>query len=65
VPIFQSQDVGSPSFRTGLLAGGVTVLSLGAIAVGTGIFLWANNGTSIQPEAASAKLRFTPYGLAF
>lgn len=68
VPIFQSQDVGSAGFRTGLLAGGVTVLSLGAIAVGTGILLWANNGTSIQPElAASAKpkVRFTPYGLTF
>ena len=60
--------MGSPTFRTGLLAGGVTVLSIGAIAVGTGIFLWASNGTNIQTEqAASAKpkLRFTPYGIAF
>lgn len=68
VPIFQSQDVGSPTFRTGLLASGVTVLSLGAIAVGAGIYLWASNGTTIHPErdaVAKTKVHFTATGLSF
>jgi hypothetical protein len=67
-PIFASQDVGSGTFRTGLLAGGVSVLSLGALAVGAGIFLWATNGTTIRPEndgVAKSKVHFTATGLAF
>jgi hypothetical protein len=67
-PIFESQDVGSRTFRTGLLAGGVSVLSLGAIAAFAGIYLWASNGTTIHPErdsAAKTKVHFTATGLAF
>ncbi|MGH7281804.1 MAG: hypothetical protein ACRELY_09800 [Polyangiaceae bacterium] len=67
-PIFASQDVGSGTFRTGLLAGGVSVLSLGAIAVGAGIFLWATNGTTIHPAnegVAKSKLHFGATGLTF
>lgn len=67
-PIFASQDVGSSVFRTGMLAGGVSVLSLGAIAVGAGIFLWATNGTTIHPVndgVAKSKMHFTATGLAF
>jgi hypothetical protein len=67
-PIFASQDVGSSAFRTGFFASGVSVLSLGAIAVGAGIFLWATNGTTIRPvneNAASSKVHFNASGLAF
>jgi hypothetical protein len=52
-PILASEDVGSQGFRTGVLAGGVTAVSVGVIAVGVGAFLWVTNGSTAHTQIAS------------
>jgi hypothetical protein len=52
-PILHSEDVGSEGFRTGVLAGGVGAVSLGAIAVGVGTLLWLTNGSTAHAQVAS------------
>lgn len=52
-PIFESEDVGSKGFRSGLTVGGVSALSVGAVAVGTGLYLWFTNGSHARTEVAS------------
>ena len=67
-PILESQDAGSKGLRTGLLAGGIAVLSAGLISAGIGAYLWATNGTTIHPtheSTATRKPRLTPTGLVF
>lgn len=54
-PIFESNDVGSDGFRTGLAVGGVSALSVGALAVGAGLYLWFANGSHARTQVASAK----------
>jgi hypothetical protein len=44
-PILESQDVGSRSFRSGLLAGGIGVAGAGLIAAGAGLYLFLSNGS--------------------
>ncbi len=67
-PILESQDAGSKGLRTGLLAGGITVLSAGLVSAGVGVYLWATNATTIKPmrdTARATKPHLTPAGLAF
>lgn len=52
-PILASEDVGSQGFRTGVLAGGVSALSVGVLAVGVGTFLWLTNGSTAHTQIAS------------
>jgi hypothetical protein len=52
-PILKSEDVGSEGFRTAVLAGGVSALSLGVVAVGIGTLLWLSNGSTAQARVAS------------
>ena len=52
-PILASEDVGSQGFRTGVLAGGVSAVSVGVLAVGVGTFLWLTNGSSAHTQIAS------------
>lgn len=55
-PILASEDVGSEGFRTGVLAGGIGAVSVGAIALTTGLFLWLSNGSSAHAQnVASSK----------
>jgi len=52
-PILQSEDIGSEGARTGVLAGGIGAVSVGAIAVGIGTFLWLTNGSTAHTHVAS------------
>lgn len=52
-PILRSEDVGSEGFRTGVLAGGIGAVSIGAIALGIGTLLWLDNNSSARPQVAS------------
>lgn len=58
-PILASEDVGSEGFRTGVLAGGIGAVSVGAIAATVGLFLWLSNGSSAEtrPVPASSASR--------
>ncbi len=69
-PILQSQEVGSQSFRTGVLAGGAIVAGAGAIALVSGLWLWAHSDTTYRVEpvatsAATARPRMTTSGFVF
>jgi hypothetical protein len=50
-PILASEDVGSEGFRTGVLAGGIGAVSLGAIAASVGLFMWFANGSNVRTES--------------
>jgi hypothetical protein len=52
-PILASEDVGSQGFRTGVLAGGVSAVSVGVLAVGIGTILWLTNGSTAHTQVAS------------
>ena len=52
-PILHSEDIGSEGFRTGVLAGGIGAVSIGAIAVGIGTVLWFANGSTARTQIAS------------
>ena len=56
-PILQSEDVGSEGFRTAVLAGGVGAVSVGAIALTTGLFLWLSNGSSAHTQTIASASR--------
>ena len=47
-PILAEDHVGSPEVRTGVLAGGIAVTALGALAFGAGLWLWAHNETTVH-----------------
>jgi hypothetical protein len=69
-PILQSQDVGSQSFRTGVLAGGVVIAGAGAIALVSGLWLWMHSDTTYRVEAqassaTTARPRMTTSGFVF
>ncbi len=54
-PILAANDLGSEGFRTGLLAGGVAAVSVGAILVAVGVTLWVTNESTLrfEPTATS------------
>jgi hypothetical protein len=54
-PILASEDVGSEGFRSGVLAGGIGMLSVGAISTAIGLFLWLSNGSNAHAEPSSAR----------
>ncbi|MBX3185446.1 MAG: hypothetical protein KF819_00470 [Labilithrix sp.] len=54
-PILHSEDVGSEGFRTGVLAGGVSALSIGAIAVGVGLYLWFSNDSHVHTQTSASR----------
>jgi hypothetical protein len=70
-PIFENQDVGSKTFRSAVLVGGVAFVAVGVLEMGMGLYLWATNGSSVRADhgVLSAKSatqpRLTPGGLVF
>jgi hypothetical protein len=54
-PILESEDVGSKGFRTGVLASGVGLVSVGVVAATVGLFLWLSNGSSARAEPTYAR----------
>jgi len=52
-PILASEDVGSEGFRTGVVVGGVSALSVGVLAVGAGLYMWLANGSTAHTQIAS------------
>jgi hypothetical protein len=70
-PIFENQDVGSKTFRSVLLVGGVAFVAAGVLEMGMGLYLWATNGSSVRADhgVLSAKKgdgpRLTPSGVVF
>ena len=54
-PVLAANDIGSEGFRTGLLAGGVAAVSVGAILVAVGVTLWITNESTLrfEPTATS------------
>lgn len=54
-PILESEDVGSKGFRTGVLAGGIGAVSLGAVSAAVGLFLWLSNGSNAHAEPGVAR----------
>jgi hypothetical protein len=66
-PILQSQDVGTPAARTGVLAGGVVVSGAGVIALIAGVWLWLHNDTTLRQDdgGATAGAHITAAGIAF
>lgn len=53
-PILASEDVGSQGFRTGVLAGGIGAVSIGAVAATVGLFLWLSNGSSARAQTVAS-----------
>jgi len=71
-PIFENQEVGSKTFRSALLAGGVVFVSAGVLEMGLGLYLWATNGTSVRADhgvlsasRGSDAPHLTPSGVVF
>ncbi|MGO8994218.1 MAG: hypothetical protein ACLQVI_12885 [Polyangiaceae bacterium] len=68
-PILENQNAGSPTLRTGVLAGGVVVSGAGVIALVAGVWLWLHNDTTVRQEQeegrATARSRVTAGGIAF
>ena len=78
-PVFESQDVGSKAFRSGVLVGGIVFLAAGVLETAMGLYLWMSNGTTVRADhgvltakasgaAGSEKKRswqLTPTGLVF
>jgi hypothetical protein len=66
-PILESQNAGSASLRTGVLAGGVVVSGAGVVALIAGVWLWLHNDTTLWQEVgtATASARVTTAGIAF
>jgi hypothetical protein len=42
--------VGSPALRSGVLVSGAALTSLGALALGAGLWLWTRNDTRVHPD---------------
>ena len=53
-PILASEEVGSEGFRTGVLAGGLGAVTVGAIASAVGLFLWLSNGSTAQTKTVAS-----------
>jgi hypothetical protein len=49
-PILANDNVGTPAVRTGVLVSGAALTSLGALALGAGLWLWAANDTRVHPD---------------
>jgi hypothetical protein len=71
-PVFENQDVGSKTFRSVVLAGGVVLVAAGVLELGAGLYLWLTNGTTVRADhgvlsakADSGRVRVTPTGLVF
>ena len=65
-PILESEDVGSKTFRTGMLIGGASVLTLGVFTLTTGLYLWLSSGSNAQvAQPARAGARLAPNGFVF
>jgi hypothetical protein len=72
-PILENQDVGSRTFRTGVLAGGIVLLGVGVLALGTGLYLWSSNASSVRLDRGALSAQptkpsswtFTGNGLTF
>jgi hypothetical protein len=71
-PILESDHVGSSTFRSGVLTGGIVVAGAGAIALVSGLWLWLSSDTTYRIEpagppagSASARPHVTPTGLVF
>ena len=56
-PVLASEDVGSEGFRTAVIAGGIGAVSLGAIALTTGLFMWLSNGSSAHTQTIASASR--------
>lgn len=56
-PILASEEVGSEGFRTAVVAGGIGAVSLGAIALTTGLFMWLSNGSSAHTQTIASSSR--------
>jgi hypothetical protein len=71
-PILESDHLGSSTFRSGVLTGGVVVAGAGAIALVSGLVLWLSSDTTYHLEpapgpaaSASSRPHVTPGGLVF
>lgn len=53
-PILESEDVGSKGFRTGVLASGIGLVSVGVVSATVGLFLWLSNGSSAHASPSLA-----------
>ncbi len=47
-PVLASEEVGSETFRTAVVAGGAGTLALGAIALGAGLYAFLANDSSVR-----------------
>lgn len=54
-PILHSEDVGSEGFRTAVVAGGIGAVSIGAVAVAIGSYLWFTNGSSARTTEVASR----------
>ena len=51
-PILENNDVGSPTLRTGVLVAGTALLSVGAVALVSGLWVWMHNGTTVRTSVS-------------
>lgn len=54
-PILHSEDVGSEGFRTAVLTGGIGAVSIGAVAVAIGTYLWFTNSSSARTTEVASR----------
>lgn len=54
-PILHSEEVGSEGFRTAVVAGGIGAVSIGAVAVAIGSYLWFTNGSSARTTEVASR----------
>lgn len=54
-PILHSEDVGSEGFRTAVTVGGVGAVSIGAVAVAIGTYLWFTNGSTARTTEVASR----------
>jgi hypothetical protein len=54
-PILESENVGSQGFRTAVLVGGASAVSVGVVSAAVGLFLWLSNGSSAHAEPTMAR----------
>lgn len=74
-PILSANDLGSQGFRTGVLAGGIASVSIGAVLAAVGLTLWLTNDSTLRfepnPSTTTAaaprpmKLRWLADGFSF
>jgi hypothetical protein len=49
-PILANDNVGTPAVRSGVMVSGAALTGLGALALGAGLWLWAQNDTKVHPD---------------